>query len=99
MIRRLRHLQHLRDLGDRLALWTAPGLDDTSWLLLVMFVSASLFFDYRSERPTVAVRLLTAFRRGLSGIGWSHEGVLGSDRAVGDEIDADRRDAARCQRV
>ncbi len=23
-----------------------PGLDDTSWLLLLMFVSASLFLDY-----------------------------------------------------
>jgi len=56
---------------------------------------SELFLDYRSERPTVAVRPLTAFRRGLSGIGWDSEGVLGSDRAVGDEIDADRRDAAR----
>ena len=79
--------------------WTAPGLDDTSWLLLLMFVSASLFVDYRSERPRVAVRPLTAVRRGLSGIGWSDEGVLGRDRGVGDEIDADRRDATRCQRV
>jgi hypothetical protein len=64
-----------------------------------MFVSVSLFLDYRSERPRVAVGRLTAFRRGLSGIGWSHEGVLGSYRAVGDEIDADRRVAARCKRV
>jgi hypothetical protein len=36
-----------------------------------MFVSASLVFDYRSERPPVAVRPLTAVRRGLSGIGWN----------------------------
>ena len=64
--------------------WTAPGLDDTSWLLLLMFVSAGLFFDDWSVRPRVAVRPLTAFRRDLSGIGWSHEGVLGSYRAVGE---------------
>jgi hypothetical protein len=31
-----------------------------------MFVSASLLRDYRSERPPVAVRPLTAVRRGLS---------------------------------
>jgi hypothetical protein len=40
--------------------WTAPGLDDTSWLLWLMFVSVRLLVDYGSERPTRCVRPLTA---------------------------------------
>jgi len=51
--------------GSHPMVWTAPALDDTSWLLWLMFVSASLFRDYGSERPYVAVRPLAAFRRGL----------------------------------
>ena len=57
--------------------------------VVVDFVSASLLLDYGSERPLVAVRPLTAFRRGLSGTGWNDEGVLGRDQAVGNEIDGD----------
>jgi len=58
-----------------------------------------LLFDYGSERPPVAVRPLIAVRRGLSGSGWRIGGVLGTDRAVGSEIDADRLEATCCKPV
>jgi hypothetical protein len=32
----------------------APGLDDTSWLVWLMFGSVRLLVDYGSERPPVA---------------------------------------------
>ena len=64
-----------------------------------MFVSASFLCDYRAERPPVAVRPLISACRGLSGIGWNEDAVVGRDRVVGDEIDDDRRDATRCEAV
>src|ERR1700746_2997009 len=64
-----------------------------------MFVSASLFLDYRSERPPAAVGPLTAVRRGLSGTGWKDEGDIGRHRAVAGEIDTERRDATRLKPV
>src|ERR1700687_4862877 len=64
-----------------------------------MFVSASLLVDYRSERPSVAVRPLTAVRRGLSGTGWNSDGVLGRDRAGAKQIDGARRGETRCKPV
>jgi hypothetical protein len=68
-------------------------------LLWLIVVSASLLFDYGSERPPAVVRPWTAFRRGLSGAGWDDELVLGRDRGAGSEIDADGRDATRCKPV
>src|SRR6478609_9576232 len=46
-----------------------------------MFVSACLFGDYRSERPTVPSRRLTPVRRGLSGTAVVGDDVLGRDAA------------------
>ena len=64
-----------------------------------MFVSVSLLLDYPSERPRSDVRPSIAVRRGLSEIGWNAGDDFWGDRAVGSEIDANRRDAARCKPV
>jgi hypothetical protein len=37
----------------------------------------SLFCNYGSERPRACVRPLTSLCRGLSGIGWHDDGVVG----------------------
>jgi hypothetical protein len=64
-----------------------------------MFLSASLLLDYRAQRPAVSRSSGDRFWGGLSRAGCDDERVLRSDRAGGDEVDADGRDPTRCERV
>ena len=69
------------------------------WLLVLMFVSASMSVDRRAARPAEARSSFDCCCRGLSGPGWSSAGVCGESGQAGGEIDADRRDATRCEPV
>jgi len=65
-----------------------------------MVLAASMFVDYRSERPRAAVGSLDRRCRGLSGPGFEQrERSQREIRRSGNEIDADRRDATRPEPV